>query len=407
MKAIQRSRAAWLAATASAAIVLAASLCPTPVSAVAGSAPAVPASGMLFGAAVYSPSGANIDTLETSLGRTLAIERVYSQWDSAQPSARVRADVAKGRVPLVSIRPQLISGTKLSWAAVASGRYDAAIRAQARGLKSVNQPVLLAFHHEADLAGGYGTAAQFRAAFRHYVSVVRATGASNISFVVVLAANSYGSSIGNWYPGDDVVDWAGADAYNFGSCRPGALAWRSFATATANFRTWGAHHDKPQLLAEWGSAEDPSVSGRKARWITDAGAEMRSWKNLHAASYFDEKGSCDWRLSTSTSASAALRALARSTFANPVPSARLTLSTLTGKSAKWVASASTGSAHTTGTGISSWSFSAGDGSGVSRGTGHPGTISHDYGSANTYSATLTVRDGTGRMSTTHTSVRTG
>jgi PKD domain len=367
---------------------------------------ATPSTGVLFGAAAYDPSGFDITGVESQTGRTLAIERAYSQWDDAQPTTKVRNDVRIGRTPLVSIRPQRADGTKIAWASIAAGEHDAEITAQARGLASVGAPVMLAFHHEADYASGYGIPADFRAAFRHYVEVVRATGETNISFVLILGAGDYGSHIADWYPGDDVVDWAGADAYNFGACHPGALAWRSLDTATAPFRSWGQAHQKPLVLAEWGSAEDPSSPGRKAQWITDAGTLMKSWPQLRAASYFDETGSCDWRLTTSASALGAFRDLARSVTANPGPTARLTASA-SARTVRWSSTGSTGSHHVTGHGVTTWSFSPGDGRPGSSGTGSPPSFTHAYTAAGSFTASLTVADATGQVSTTHATVTLG
>ena len=370
------------------------------------SAPTVPAHGLLFGAAVHNPAGSDIAGLEKSVGRTLAIHRVYSLWNTVQPTDEVRTDAAVGRVTLLSIRPQLIDGSKISWASVAAGAQDAQIRAQIEGLRALGRPILLAFHHEADLSSGYGTAAQFRAAFRQYVDVARATGETTISFVVILATSTYGSAVSSWYPGDDVVDWAGADTYNFAACSPGRLPWRSFATAVASFRAWGASHDKPQVLAEWGSAEDPSVPGRKAQWITDAGTVMGDWPQLHAASYFDESDSCDWQLSTSSSALNAFRTLARSGLANGGPTARLSLTGLTsGGTASWTAVGSTGTDHVTGDGVASWSFDAGDATTGQGSNAGPGTIRHTYGAAGTYTATLTICDRAGVLATTQSTIR--
>jgi hypothetical protein len=367
----------------------------------------VPDSGLLFGATVYSPDGSSLPDLEAQTGRRLVTERIYSQWNSPQPDPRIARDLSFGRTPVVSVRPQLTSGTKISWARVASGALDADIRTQAKGLASVKGTVLLAFHHEADLQSGYGTSAEFRAAFRHYVAVVRATGETNIQFVVIVAGATYGSAIANWYPGDDVVDWAGADSYNFGSCRAGAQPWRSFADATAKFRAWGSTHSKPQILAEWGSAEDPAQAGRKAQWITDAGKVMSGWPQLRAAAYFDQSGSCDWRLTTSSSALKAFTTLARSPLANGAASTNLTASVMSGKrTVKWQAGTATGAHHPTGTGVTKWSFDPGDGTGVLQGSGAPGVITHTYRDVATFSATLTVRDATNGMFTTHQSVTT-
>lgn len=291
-----------------------------------GSAGAVAAStsGLVLGAASYAASTAHspakgIASLEAALGRTLGVDRSYSQWDDVQPSAAVGRDIAAGRLPLLSIRPQLRSGTKLSWSSVADGSRDDTIRAQAKGLRSVAHPVLLAFHHEADLQSGYGAAADFRAAFRHYVAVFRASGATKVAFAVVLAGATYGSAIDSWYPGDDVVDWLGADSYNFAACSPGRPAWRSFDKATSAFHRWGAARHKPMLLAEWGSAEDVNQPGRKAEWINDAARIMSAWPELKVASYFDQAGSCNWRLDSSASSWQAFKDFALSPLANGTP----------------------------------------------------------------------------------------
>jgi hypothetical protein len=227
----------------------------------------------------------------------------------------------------------------------------------------------------------------------------------NISFVLVLSGYSYSASIiPTWYPGDDVVDWAGADSYNFGACSATRPPWRSFATAVGPFRTWGAAHNKPQVLAEWGSAEDSTTPGRKAQWITDAGTYMQSWTELHAASYFDEKGSCDWSLDTSASANAAFKALALSAGANAGATARLSATGLTGLQQVWTGAASTGSHHVTGTGVSSWTLSAGDGTVSTSGIGQPAVLSHLYAKTGTYTATLTITDDSGASATTTSKV---
>ena len=41
------------------------------------------------------------------------------------------ADIARGRIPILSIRPQRKDGSTLSWASIAAGTHDANIRSQA------------------------------------------------------------------------------------------------------------------------------------------------------------------------------------------------------------------------------------------------------------------------------------
>ena len=42
---------------------------------------------------------------------------------------------------------------------------------------------------------------------------------------------------------------------------------------------------------------------------------MKAWPKLKAAAYFDEPGSCNWRVDSSSSAQAAFVTLARSNWA--------------------------------------------------------------------------------------------
>ena len=73
----------------------------------------------------------------------------------------MRDDAAHGRISLLSITPQLTSGAKVSWASIAAGSQDSVIRTQADQLRTLGSPVILIFHHEADISSGYGTAPQF------------------------------------------------------------------------------------------------------------------------------------------------------------------------------------------------------------------------------------------------------
>ena len=234
---------------------------------------------LTFGATVQGSAGyeGSLEAFEARVGKSMEASRVYDDWDDAQPSPLMVGNRADGRETVLSIKPVTEAGQLISWAAVANGSQDARIRAQAQGLHSYGGPVLLAFQHEADIAKGFGTAAQFVAAFRHYVTVFRQVGATNVQIGVIFTPVTFGRNIASWYPGDSWVSWIGTDAYNFGSCAPGVSAWRSLATAAQAFYSWGAQRGKPLVMAEWGSAEDPAVPGRKASWITAAAQTLSAW----------------------------------------------------------------------------------------------------------------------------------
>ena len=123
------------------------------------------------------------------------------------------------------------------------------------------------------------------------------------------------------YPGDDVVDWIGADPYNFFA----SGTWDSFSDVVDPWYRWvrAAHPGKPLMLSEWGSKEDPSRPGRKAAWLRDAADRLRhDYPDIKAVVYFDEakheRGTVnDWRIDTSPRSLAAFAAIARDRWFAP------------------------------------------------------------------------------------------
>jgi hypothetical protein len=186
----------------------------------------------------------------------------------------------------------------------------ALFRLSAAGVAALGVPVYLTLHHEADIAQGWGTPAEFRAAWRHYVEVFRAEGADNVAWVLVLTSWDYTQHRGDaFYPGADVVDWIAADPYNFFQ-RDGR--WQTLPSVARDFYDWGSRTGKPLMLAEWGSTEDPHTPGRKAAWFDEAATTLAGWPNIRAAVYFNNLHDYDWRIDTSPSALDAFRRLANS-----------------------------------------------------------------------------------------------
>jgi len=368
----------------------------------------VPNQGVLFGAGLPTTGSgqlteATLSEQEDMLSRKLDLHRVYRLWDDAEPDTVLRTDVQRGRTPILSIKPKYGSGRQVSWASIARGDQDATIANQADGLKTLTAPVYLSFHHEADLAGNasYGTAAEYVAAWRHYRQVFAARGARNVAFTWIVTTSTFSKPgvTDSFYPGDDVVDWIALDAFNWFGCLPGqATSWRSLAQITAPFAAWAGRHDKPLMLAEWGSVEDPAQPGRKAGWIRDALALAKSWPQLKAMSYLDAHGTCPWWIDSTGSAADAFIGVGADSYTHPRASALLAASTRLGAAPLTVhfdGSASTGSGAATGTGVASWAVDFGDGA-TTAGTGRPpADLAHTY-AAGTFTATLTLTDQAGR-----------
>ena len=274
--------------------------------------------------AFVNPSGsgqspASFSSFESMIRRPLAMDRIYANWDTALPTTQISWDIGNGIVPVLSIKARTNSGTIIPWSQIAAGLDDRAITAQAKALAAVKSPVVLAFNHEPELDTSNGTAASFVAAWRHYVTVFRSLGVTNVSFAAILLAKTYGSSaIGSWYPGDNFVDWVAADGYNFYGCSGGTARWFTFASIFNGFNQFATAHARPALVAEWASTEDPSIPGRKAQWISDAATTLQSWPSIKAVLYFDGVGhepGCQWPVTSSTSAANAFISMASGPWA--------------------------------------------------------------------------------------------
>ena len=311
----------------------------------------------------------------------------------------MQSDRLAGRTTVLSIRPTTQAGAVISWAAIASGSQDVQIRRQADQIKAFGAPVILAFHHEADIAHGFGSPAQFVAAYRHFVEEFRAERVGNVKFAVIFTPTTFASDIAAWYPGDGYVDWIAADAYNFGSCKSGVGPWRSLSAAAGAFYDWASQRDKPLMLAEFGAPNDSADPERRTQWISAAARTLSAWPDLKAALYFDAVGTCDWRLPTGSSALAAFDTFARSAAANEYPTAHLDKVIASGAAPftlRLDGSGSTGGGQATGRGVTGYTFDAGDGTSPDPGSGKPAIIEHTYKRPGNYVGTLTIVDADGR-----------
>jgi hypothetical protein len=401
-----------LAAAGPASATAAAAKSPTRKAAAAVAADLTPSRGVLFGAGLPT-TGSSQDTestlsdQESMLARKLDLHRVYRLWDDTEPDTVLRTDVQRGRTPILSIKPKYRDGRQVSWAAIARGDQDAAIGAQADGLRDLGAPIFLSFHHEADLSSntGYGKPAEYVAAWRHYRQVFVAHGAKNVAFTWIVSTATFGKPgvTDSYYPGDDAVDWIGLDAFNWFGCSDGqTTGWRSLAQVTAPFAAWASNHDKPLMLAEWGSIEDPAQPGRKAAWIRDALAYAKSWPQLKAMSYLDAHGTCPWWVDSTQASADAFVEAGNDAWTHPRPSALLSASTRLGAAplaVRFDGSGSAGGGAATGAGIATWSLDFGDDSAQVNGTGRPpANLAHTY-DAGTFTATLTLTDTAGRTAT--------
>jgi hypothetical protein len=211
------------------------------------------------------------DSIQFELaGKTPTFLKVYAAWQNPDQSGKPLVPFSESSGDVEKVRG--ITGAHsllyLDWTItnttaqnggitvkdIASGALDAYIRQYAHDLKDFGDPVLIRlFGGEFNGSWWYGqspranpslTSTDFVSAWRRVVDIFRQLGAANVSFAWI--ANTYppapvawvDPNIAAYYPGDNYVDWIGADIEDFAA--PGWLdPIYDFATS----------HAKPFFLA--------------------------------------------------------------------------------------------------------------------------------------------------------------
>ncbi len=242
-----------------------------------------PAAGALLGAWVKPPGSltqssriAAVQGLEQGLGRRLDIVNTYRRINEPFPTDSDRAFVAGGATLM------------LSWAfddsaPVASGALDATLRTWAVRLRDFNHPVLLRVRWEMDrpnLRAVMHSGTTYVAAWRHLRAVFAQAGVRNVAWVWCPTAEGFaGGYAGDFYPGDDQVDWLGVDVYAGTRLRPLADLLRPVLA-------WAAGHPKPLMLGEFGVSQVWGSTAR-AQWLREAATVIQANARIKAVCYFD------------------------------------------------------------------------------------------------------------------------
>jgi hypothetical protein len=193
-----------------------------------------------------------------------------------------------GAVLLVQMDP-----TKISLSAVVAGEYDDYLNTYARAVRAYQRPVIFSFGHEMNgdwyrWGNRHTPAAVFVAAWRHIVTLFRAQGAGNVTWlwaVNVIHGTHDVASPGPWWPGKSYVTWVGIDGY-----------YRSTSTTFASL--FG-----PTIAAVRALTRDPILLSETA--VAPAAGQPTKIANLFAGVrlygllgfvWFDAAHVEDWRL---------------------------------------------------------------------------------------------------------------
>jgi len=275
-----------------------------------GSSILEPASGALLGQFYGAGS---IDQTTRKLGRTPVIHLAYYGWADDWTGTVTQADLAAGRIPLISWEPN-----NTDFAKIIDGSLDATIVARAKGSKSLGKKFFLDFAAEmnGDEAWNGNNAHQYVAAYRHIHDLFVAAGANNV--VWAWCPNVTDTDGGNrttmdYYPGDAYVDWTGVDGYNWGTTN--SNGWQTFQQVFQNIYPLLAAKKKPILIGEMASTE---VGGDKAKWIDAIIPTLRaSFPLIKGVVWFDINKETDWRISSSPASEASFIRMANNPYFNP------------------------------------------------------------------------------------------
>jgi mannan endo-1,4-beta-mannosidase len=216
----------------------------------------------------------------------------YSGWLEKFQAKFAAVAASHDAAPLVQIDP---SGINLQ--AIASGRYDTYLRSYASEVKAFGRHVIISFGHEMNgswYSWGYQhtSPAMFVAAWRHIVTIFRATGARNVTWLWTINISQCRCHIAppaRWWPGNSYVNWVGIDGYYY---KP---SWKFASLFGPTIKAVRALTLDPILISE-----TAAPAGTQSAKIPNLFAGIRAYGLLGFVWFDVNKGHDyeDWRISS-------------------------------------------------------------------------------------------------------------
>ena len=235
----------------------------------------------------YQKSFERILQLEDSLQTSLPFIQIYTAWgDKANqrfPEKYAKTIYNLGSTPFITWEPWLNDfdreehemspneePNKNGLKDIVNGDYDFYIDKWAGDLKDFKQLVFVRLGHEMNDPYRYPWGPQnnqpedFIAAWQHIVNRFREMNVNNVVWVWSPHPAYY--KYGDYYPGDDYVDWVGVGALNYGNVALWSKWW-SFEEIFGHYYDWLASFKKPLMVTEFGSI---AVGGNREEWYAEA-----------------------------------------------------------------------------------------------------------------------------------------
>ncbi|HUM09441.1 MAG TPA: glycosyl hydrolase [Myxococcaceae bacterium] len=251
------------------------------------------------------------DAYRDAVGRPLAYVYLSNEWYQTKAFPRVTAEGirARGAVPFIRLhlrsqQRQLVTDPLYTLDNIIAGQFDADLRAWADGAKAFGAPLVVQYGTEvngdwnpwsAPYNGGLDAGPEkFRKAYRHIVEVMRAAGATNITWALHINGENWPgddprNNAGAYYPGDDVVDWIGFSLYqNYGAGDPRCRDI-SQLLADREAELGAAATSKPLFVFELGTSAG-STQCDPGGWVRQTLQDLLGgrWPELHGFAWWDE-----------------------------------------------------------------------------------------------------------------------
>jgi hypothetical protein len=264
-------------------------------------------------------STVQLQSFESLVGRKVNMADWYDDFTTLNPTSFVTAVASAGAENMIAwegydanARADGVTDPTTSLATIIAGRWDGALTAWAKALKTFGRPVLLRFLPE--MNGNWNptsegvngnTSGQFARAWIHAHNLFAAVGATNVKWVWNVNVDYAGSTpLRGLYPGDAYVDYAGIDGYNWGRSQ----TWSTWQTPQQVFHPTLADvatfTKKPVIICETASSE---LGGNKAQWIQQFFAFVESTPAIRGFAWFDFNKETNWLVNSSPAALAAFR----------------------------------------------------------------------------------------------------
>lgn len=252
--------------------------------------------------------GSNIDALEqfeNQLGINFDTVKIYLDWLDDFPTSTAKKLNNHGALTEITWQPQ-IGNVGIIYADVADGDYDNYLDDFSQMVASLDCKVRITLAPEMNgdwaswwVGGSENSPSSFISFWQYVVNRFSQNGADNVEWVWSPNVHYWGEkySFGQYFPGDNYVDYTGLEGYNWGTSQTWS-EWQSFREVFySSYSDLINLSSKSILITETASSEK---GGDKATWIKKMFADLSSvFPRVKGFTWFNMNKETDWRIQSS------------------------------------------------------------------------------------------------------------